>query len=271
MRSLVLQTGVVVLSLGLTAAPFGTGTVTEPSPTVTFTGTVTARTSGSPVAGAQVTLVGRSAGTLTDRRGHYRFSVPGVRGGSEVQLRVRLLGYATTERTVTVDSDSIRVDFELQVRHARVEEMTVTPSTFAATPPGSYYPPGFNTESYDRIEEEAFRSPLLHPLSTFAADVDRASYANVRRFLTGGELPPVDAVRIEELVNTSPTTTRSPRRVGPSPSPPRWRPRPGGRPTGWCGSACGPRRSTSRSSRPPTWSSCSTSRARWPRRTSCRW
>ena len=37
------------------------------------------------------------------------------------------------------------------------------------------------------------------PLSTFSIDVDTASYANVRRFLNGGSLPPTDAVRIEEL------------------------------------------------------------------------
>jgi Ca-activated chloride channel family protein len=39
------------------------------------------------------------------------------------------------------------------------------------------------------------------PLSTFSIDVDTASYANVRRFLTQGTPPPKDAVRIEELVN----------------------------------------------------------------------
>jgi Ca-activated chloride channel family protein len=39
------------------------------------------------------------------------------------------------------------------------------------------------------------------PLSTFSIDVDTASYANVRRFLNSGALPPPDAVRIEELIN----------------------------------------------------------------------
>jgi Ca-activated chloride channel family protein len=42
---------------------------------------------------------------------------------------------------------------------------------------------------------------LDDPLSTFSIDVDTASYANVRRFLNQGSLPPADAVRIEELVN----------------------------------------------------------------------
>ncbi len=58
-----------------------------------------------------------------------------------------------------------------------------------------------NTEAYARITDNGFRSVFEEPLSTFSADVDTASYANVRRFLQGGALPPADAVRIEELVN----------------------------------------------------------------------
>ena len=61
--------------------------------------------------------------------------------------------------------------------------------------------PQFNTESYDRIEENRFRRVTDDPLSTFSIDVDTASYANVRRFLTSGQLPPADAVRVEELIN----------------------------------------------------------------------
>ena len=60
---------------------------------------------------------------------------------------------------------------------------------------------GPGTEQYDRIIENAFLSPRQQPLSTFSIDVDTASYANVRRFLTSGSLPPPNAVRIEELVN----------------------------------------------------------------------
>ena len=46
-----------------------------------------------------------------------------------------------------------------------------------------------------------FARVTTDPLSTFSIDVDTASYANVRRFLNGGALPPPDAVRIEELIN----------------------------------------------------------------------
>ena len=64
--------------------------------------------------------------------------------------------------------------------------------------------PSYNTESYAHIEENDFRLVSASPLSTFSIDVDRASYANVRRFIQAGERPPVDAVRIEEMINYFP-------------------------------------------------------------------
>ena len=56
-------------------------------------------------------------------------------------------------------------------------------------------------EKYAEIEENPFLETSRAPLSTFSIDVDTASYANVRRYLNDGMLPPKDAVRIEELVN----------------------------------------------------------------------
>ena len=68
---------------------------------------------------------------------------------------------------------------------------------------GRYYPrwPGDSGETYARFEPNRFHATLDRPLSTFGADVDTASYSNIRRFLSGGQLPPAEAVRIEELVN----------------------------------------------------------------------
>ena len=59
----------------------------------------------------------------------------------------------------------------------------------------------FNTEGYSYIDENPFLEVARAPLSTFSIDVDTASYSNTRRFLKDGQLPPKDAVRIEELVN----------------------------------------------------------------------
>jgi Ca-activated chloride channel family protein len=56
-------------------------------------------------------------------------------------------------------------------------------------------------EAYDRIEENPFQRASKNPLSTFSIDVDAASYSNVRRFINNSQLPPKDAVRIEELIN----------------------------------------------------------------------
>lgn len=61
--------------------------------------------------------------------------------------------------------------------------------------------PEWNRESYNAITENGFISSTNDPLSTFSIDVDTASYANIRRFINGGSLPPVGAVRIEEMVN----------------------------------------------------------------------
>ncbi|WP_417847198.1 vWA domain-containing protein [Thalassoglobus sp.] len=56
-------------------------------------------------------------------------------------------------------------------------------------------------EKYAEIAEAGFQSVVQTPLSTFSVDVDTASYSNVRRFLESGQLPPANAVRIEELIN----------------------------------------------------------------------
>lgn len=59
----------------------------------------------------------------------------------------------------------------------------------------------WNTESYAAIDEHGFKSTKHDPLNTFSIDVDRASYSNVRRFINQGQLPPIDAVRVEEMIN----------------------------------------------------------------------
>ena len=61
---------------------------------------------------------------------------------------------------------------------------------------------GTNNEQYGAYYDTPFVSPLQAPLSTFAIDVDTASYSNVRRYLgRRNQLPPQDAVRVEEMIN----------------------------------------------------------------------
>lgn len=58
-----------------------------------------------------------------------------------------------------------------------------------------------NREQYQKLADNPVHAVAETPVSTFSIDVDTGSYANVRRFLNGGQLPPQGAVRLEELVN----------------------------------------------------------------------
>lgn len=61
--------------------------------------------------------------------------------------------------------------------------------------------PAEDREGYQHIDDNAIVQAAQQPISTFSIDVDTGSYSNVRRFLSAGSLPPVDAVRVEELIN----------------------------------------------------------------------
>ncbi len=78
---------------------------------------------------------------------------------------------------------------------------TAVSENYHAPSPMAEENPAFNTEEYDRIVENEFEDPNQSPYSTFSIDVDAASYANMRRFINRGKLPPADAIRTEELVN----------------------------------------------------------------------
>ncbi|MCH7563927.1 MAG: von Willebrand factor type A domain-containing protein [Gemmatimonadetes bacterium] len=69
----------------------------------------------------------------------------------------------------------------------------------------------FDREGYASVEYNPFLTAAANLRSTFAIDVDRASYSNVRRFLNHNRRPPPEAVRIEELVNYFPYDYEEPR------------------------------------------------------------
>lgn len=79
---------------------------------------------------------------------------------------------------------------------------SANPMAMAYAPPPAFLPRAANKFP----DKEANKSQLVadQPVSTFSADVDTASYAFVRRMLTGGRVPPADAVRVEEMVNYFP-------------------------------------------------------------------
>ncbi len=156
----------------------------------------------------------------TDARGAFRFE--GVPEGS-YELHVAVSGFPGVVRAITVGAGPVR---PLRISIAagagstkqRVASEAATTADRVAPSPMNALPhapqavlispasesrrlPRFNTEAYDRVDENGYRRVLDDPLSTFSIDVDTASYSNVRRFLNAGAMPPADAVRIEELVN----------------------------------------------------------------------
>ena len=56
-------------------------------------------------------------------------------------------------------------------------------------------------ENYAHFKDNPIKQVRYHPISTFSIDVDTGAYANVRRMINSGHLPPHDAVRVEEMIN----------------------------------------------------------------------
>ncbi len=86
-------------------------------------------------------------------------------------------------------------------------------------------------EQYNRIAENPFQDAKSNGISTFSIDVDAASYANIRRYLNDGQLPPRDAVRLEEMINyfdyqyEAPRSGRHPFEVNTEVAPCPWNPK----------------------------------------------
>lgn len=94
-------------------------------------------------------------------------------------------------KVARVNPGPVSVEGEMQAQHFKPANQPMDPARL-------------NTEEYGHFVENEFLSAALNPLSTFSIDVDRASYGNVRRFIRSGQRPPIDAVRIEEMVNYFP-------------------------------------------------------------------
>jgi Ca-activated chloride channel family protein len=184
---------------------------------------VTIEVSG-PALGAQVRSV------VSDQNGRYAITAlpPGsykltfTLAGFSVLVRENVIVSRDATTNITVDmqvgglKELVQVVAEAPVVDIRNARQTVTLAgvanaaevTFAlsgalsesATGAPRYQYRGAG-ESYAKIVENGFRAVSDEPLSTFSIDVDTASYANVRRFLNDGAMPPADAVRVEEMVN----------------------------------------------------------------------
>lgn len=199
----------------------------EDSSTRTITGTVYDQQDNSTLAGVTVTVKGTSTATTTNAQGHFTLTV----STQDKALIFAYIGFETLEVAITRSGHH---EVRLTQAPAVLEEIivvgsapyrldrglaTARHSAQSSTQMMTYMPvrpfPGQNTESYQALPENKYYSPTQEPLSTFAVDVDAASYSNVRRFINGGQLPPEDAVRIEEMVNYFQYDLQSPRNGDP--------------------------------------------------------
>ncbi|MBN1396505.1 MAG: von Willebrand factor type A domain-containing protein [Bacteroidetes bacterium] len=193
-------------------------------------GVVTDSLDGEPLIGVNIILEGTSIRTFTGINGEFQFkNVP----EGLYKIKVSYIGYRSqTIGNVSIKPDiSHRMDFKLYPQSFAAGEVVVTAqmralkytinsqlsSNTISSMRGveSNYKaarlygdnlsdrldPSFNTEAYSKINENEFKDALTNPLSTFSIDVDAASYSNIRRFINSGSLPPIDVVRIEEMIN----------------------------------------------------------------------
>lgn len=180
---------------------------------VSITGQVTDET-GNPLPGVIVTVKGTGNGTVTDNNGSYKITV----SDQNKVLVFSFIGYQTVNEkingraviNVRMKPDISNLDEIVVVGYGIKKEASAEYSRAMSAPAAGEsksgqqfqrYNNNFNTEGYAAVNENGFKAVKSNPLSTFSIDVDNASYSNIRRFINMGQLPPADAVRIEEMVN----------------------------------------------------------------------
>lgn len=184
----------------------------------TITGKVT-NSHGQPLQGVTVAVKSTTAATFattsTDTYGNYKITAD----PSVSSLVFSLFGYASVEEkignrtviNVKMTEEVMILEDAAAISYGAKKDMA-SKSMAMAAPMGSgrsyesrqsfqRYNNNFNTEGYAPVNENGYKNVINNPLSTFSIDVDNASYSNIRRFINSGQLPPADAVRIEEMIN----------------------------------------------------------------------
>jgi Ca-activated chloride channel family protein len=185
--------------------------------TRSISGTVYDQDSNQSLPGVRVQVEGTNITARSDANGHYAIKL----AEGKTTLVFSLIGYE--QKSVKAGkSDTIAI--RLTPSNQQIQEVAAVGYGARAASPSSNvmvrgmakmamegrisgitrneaarYPA--DADTYKGIVENSFNDPKKVPLSTFAVDVDAASYSNFRRFINNGTLPPKDAVRIEEMIN----------------------------------------------------------------------
>lgn len=170
----------------------------------TIKGIVYSKSDQLPIPGVSVRVMNTKIVTSTDFKGKFTIEI----NDKTAILEFSFLGFKS-QQIIVNDNKFLKVYLEENI--SKLDEIIVLghggmqPSQITSKRGLSHIygipPSNSNTESYANLEENGFKSVTLNPLSTFSVDVDGASYSNIRRYINGGSLPPIDAVRVEEMIN----------------------------------------------------------------------
>ena len=169
--------------------------------------------SNNPLPGVSVLIKGTAQGVTTDFDGKYTIK---VKNGDILEFsflgmkikQVKVNGQKVIN--VVLEEDDAILEEVVVTSYETAKRRDVTSSSIrirgAGSVSGNYrtknsYTLNSSRETYKAIDEGGFKKTTKDPVTTFSADVDRASYSNVRRMLNYGQKPHKDAVRIEELIN----------------------------------------------------------------------
>ena len=119
-------------------------------------------------------------------------------------LKGRVLNEEVLKKEILVEGlevEAKRKHFASKAQHPvyAQSQLASSPSISTGHQPQYYQETG--RENYAAISQSAVKQVSSDPVSTFSIDVDTGSYTNIRRMLNQGYLPPVDAVRVEEMIN----------------------------------------------------------------------
>ena len=98
------------------------------------------------------------------------------------------------EQDAAAATKRMSADHMMVMKHSQVNTGLVQNSIRPASEP-------LYRENYQHFESQSISRVLAEPVSTFSIDVDTGAYSNMRRWLHQGQLPPEDAVRVEEFIN----------------------------------------------------------------------
>lgn len=190
---------------------------------ILLTGTVTDN-QGIPVGFTTITtLQPVTQYTFANENGLYTLTFPDSMLNKRIQLVFNMIGYFPDTINVELNNKKI-VQNKILTEQILLESVVITSDNISGyaygttkigkkgrkskSPANGYtntqswsQVPITTAEEYHKSPENNFKFVNENPVTTMSIDVDNASYSNIRRYLNLGELPPTDAVRVEEMIN----------------------------------------------------------------------